>query len=119
MKNNELFGFLNIYKPVGKTSHDVVSILRRITRIKQIGHTGTLDPFAEGVLPVCIGKSTRLIEYLNDEKAYIGTFCFGKSTDTYDIEGNTVQEFSTKLNKNEIETKLKSFEGENEQVQQI
>ena len=68
-----MFGFLNIYKPQGKTSHDVVAILRRITKIKQIGHTGTLDPFAEGVLPICIGKATRLIEYLDDDKAYIGT----------------------------------------------
>ena len=68
-----MFGFLNIYKPQGKTSHDVVAILRRITKIKQIGHTGTLDPFAEGVLPICIGKATRLIEYLDDDKAYVGT----------------------------------------------
>ena len=66
-----MFGFLNIYKPIGMTSHDVVAILRRVTKIKQIGHTGTLDPFAEGVLPICIGKSTRLIEYLEDDKAYI------------------------------------------------
>ena len=51
-----MFGFLNIYKPRGITSHDVVSKIRRITKIKQIGHTGTLDPFAEGVLPVCIGR---------------------------------------------------------------
>ena len=51
-----MFGFLNVYKPQGKTSHDVVAVLRRITKIKQIGHTGTLDPFAEGVLPICIGK---------------------------------------------------------------
>ena len=63
-----MFGFLNIYKPKGKTSHDVVAILRRVTKIKQIGHTGTLDPFAEGVLPICIGKATRLIEYLKDKE---------------------------------------------------
>ena len=63
-----MFGFLNVYNPKGKTSQDVVAILRRVTKIKQIGHTGTLDPFAEGVLPVCIGKSTRLIEYLNEDK---------------------------------------------------
>ena len=50
-----MFCFLNVYKPKGKTSHDVVSVLRRITGVKQIGHTGTLDPFAEGVLPLCIG----------------------------------------------------------------
>jgi tRNA pseudouridine55 synthase len=55
------------------TSHDVISILRKKTGVRQIGHTGTLDPFAEGVLPVCIGKATRLIEYLNDDKAYIVT----------------------------------------------
>ena len=85
-----MFGFLNVYKPVGKTSHDVVAILRRVTKVKQIGHTGTLDPFAEGVLPICIGKSTRLIEYLSDDKAYVGTVQFGKSTTTYDIEGEVV-----------------------------
>ena len=60
-------GFLNIYKPKGMTSFDVVARLRRVTKIKQIGHTGTLDPFAVGVLPICIGKSTRLIEYLDDD----------------------------------------------------
>ena len=67
MEKSNLFGFLNVYKPSGMTSHDVVAKLRRITKIKQIGHTGTLDPFATGVLPVCIGKATRLIEYLNDD----------------------------------------------------
>lgn len=55
-EKKQLFGFLNVYKPVGMTSHDVVAVLRRVTKIKQIGHTGTLDPFAEGVLPICIGK---------------------------------------------------------------
>ena len=68
-----MFGFLNVYKPKGITSHDVVSALRRITKVKQIGHTGTLDPFAEGVLTICIGTATRLIEYLDDDKAYTGT----------------------------------------------
>ena len=84
------------------TSHDVVSCLRRITKIKQIGHTGTLDPFAEGVLPIAIGKATRLIEYLNDDKAYIGRFCFGKSTDTYDIEGRGVNIFDEKVFEQDI-----------------
>lgn len=114
-----MFGFLNVYKPVGKTSHDVVAILRRVTKIKQIGHTGTLDPFAEGVLPICIGKATRLIEYLEDDKAYIGTFCFGKSTDSYDIEGNVTEEFSTKVSQDEIVEGLKQFEGEIEQLPPI
>ena len=68
-KDSPLFGFLNVYKPKGMTSHDVVGRLRRVTKIKQIGHTGTLDPFATGVLPICIGKATRLIEYLEDDPA--------------------------------------------------
>ena len=90
-----MFGFLNVYKPSAMTSHDVVAVLRRVIKIKQIGHTGTLDPFAEGVLPVCIGKATRLIEYLPDDKAYSGTIQLGKSTTTYDIEGEGVN-FSDK-----------------------
>lgn len=76
-ENLPLFGFLNVYKPQGLTSHDVVAKMRRITKVKQIGHTGTLDPFAEGVLPVCIGKSTRLIEYLADDKEYLAFVKFG------------------------------------------
>ena len=97
-----MFGFLNIYKPVNMTSHDVIGYLRRVTKIRQIGHAGTLDPFAEGVLPVAIGKATKLIEYLNDDKAYIGRFCFGKSTDTYDIEGKVVCEFDNKITEKQI-----------------
>ena len=97
-----MFGFLNVYKPQGKTSHDVVAILRRITKIKQIGHTGTLDPFAEGVLPICIGKATRLIEYLDDDKAYIGTVQLGKSTTTYDIEGEGVNISNKRVTLEEI-----------------
>ena len=104
-----MFGFLNIYKPKGKTSHDVVAILRRITKIKQIGHTGTLDPFAEGVLPICIGKSTRLIEYLEDDKAYIGTIQLGKSTTTYDTEGEEVNSSEKKVTLEDIEKILPKF----------
>lgn len=114
-----MFGFLNIYKPKGKTSHDVVAILRRVTKIKQIGHTGTLDPFAEGVLPICIGKATRLIEYLNDDKAYIGTVKLGKSTTTYDLEGETV-DVSDKIPSLEgIEAELNNFRGDIEQLPPI
>lgn len=114
-----MFGFLNVYKPKGKTSHDIVAILRKITKIKQIGHTGTLDPFAEGVLPICIGKATRLIEYLEDDKTYIGTVQFGKSTTTYDIEGNTVNISEKKISKEDIEEKLNSFRGEIKQFPPI
>lgn len=107
-----MFGFLNIYKPTGMTSHDVVGILRKITRIKQIGHTGTLDPFAQGVLPICIGKATRLIEYLDDEKEYLAEINFGKVTDTYDLDGATVSECVSNLSKEEVVEGLKSFKGE-------
>lgn len=114
-----MFGFLNIYKPQGKTSHDVIAILRRVTKIKQIGHTGTLDPFAEGVLPVCIGKATRLIEYLEDDKAYIGTIQLGKSTTTYDIEGEVVNYSDKKVTLQEIQEILPKFRGEIEQFPPI
>ena len=114
-----MFGFLNVCKPKGKTSHDVVAILRRITKIKQIGHTGTLDPFAEGVLPVCIGKATRLIEYLKDDKAYKGIVQLGSSTTTYDIEGEEVNSSDKRVKISEIETALKDFQGEIEQVPPI
>jgi tRNA pseudouridine55 synthase len=114
-----MFGFLNIYKPQGKTSHDVVATLRRVTKVKQIGHTGTLDPFAEGVLPICIGKATRLIEYLKDDKAYIGTIQLGKSTTTYDIEGDVVNKSDESVTVEEIENALEDFRGDIEQLPPI
>ena len=114
-----MFGFLNVYKPKGKTSHDVVAVLRRVTKIKQIGHTGTLDPFAEGVLPVCIGKATRLIEYLKDDKAYVATVQFGASTSTYDIEGDVVKTSDKNIELSDIESALDKFRGEIEQLPPI
>lgn len=113
------FGFLNIYKPKGMTSHDVVAKLRRLTKIKQIGHTGTLDPFAEGVLPVCIGKATRLIEYLADDKEYLATVQFGANTSTYDLEGEITETFEKKVTENEVIIALKQFEGEISQLPPI
>lgn len=107
-----LFGFLNVYKPKGITSHDVVARLRRVTKIKQIGHTGTLDPFAEGVLPICIGKATRLIEYLADDKEYLATVQFGKSTTTYDLEGEIIQSYDKTVTENDVKEGIKVFEGE-------
>jgi tRNA pseudouridine55 synthase len=107
-----MFGFLNVYKPKGKTSHDVVAYLRRVTKIKQIGHTGTLDPFAEGVLPVCIGKATRLIEYLSDDKAYKGIVQLGSSTTTYDTEGDIVKSSDKTVSADKIENALNNFKGE-------
>lgn len=106
------FGFLNVYKPKGITSHDVVAKLRRVTKVKQIGHTGTLDPFATGVLPVCIGKATRLIEYLEDDKEYLATVQFGKNTDTYDLDGEVTETFDKQITKADLEGALESFRGE-------
>lgn len=114
-----LFGFLNVYKPKGITSHDVVARLRRVTKIKQIGHTGTLDPFAEGVLPICIGKATRLIEYLADDKEYLATVQFGKSTTTYDLEGEVTQSYDKTVTENDVKEGIKVFEGEISQIPPI
>ena len=103
---------MNIDKPKGMTSHDVVSRLRKITKIKQIGHTGTLDPFATGVLPVCIGKATRLIEYLQDDKEYIAEVQFGKNTDTYDLDGQVTDVFDVKISEEDLVNVLPKFRGE-------
>lgn len=114
-----LFGFLNVYKPIGMTSHDVIGVLRKITKIKQIGHTGTLDPFAQGVLPIAIGKATRLIEFLDDDKEYLAEITLGKSTDTYDCEGVVTSELSSDVTTPQLKEALKKFEGEIEQLPPI
>ena len=111
MQQEQLFGFLNVYKPKGMTSHDVVSCMRRVTQVKQIGHTGTLDPFAEGVLPICIGKATRLIEYLTDDKEYLATVKFGVTTDSYDLDGAVVKTSNKKVSEQDILDLLPSFRG--------
>lgn len=88
-------GIINVLKPSNMTSHDVVSFMRRVTKIKKIGHTGTLDPNAAGVLPICIGKATRVSEYFNDSeitKTYRGELTLGKKTDTLDKYGEITQE---------------------------
>src|SRR5208337_4035601 len=84
----EINGVLVIDKPAGITSHDVVARVRKILHQRQVGHFGTLDPFATGVLPVSVGKATRFAQYyLKSRKAYEGTIRFGFSTDTYDATG--------------------------------
>jgi tRNA pseudouridine55 synthase len=119
MSDPKSFGFLNVYKPKGLTSHDVVSRLRRVTKIKQIGHTGTLDPFATGVLPICIGKATRLIEYLEDDKEYLATVQFGANTESYDLDGAITETFNKKISKEELLNELRNFEGEISQLPPI
>jgi tRNA pseudouridine55 synthase len=84
-------GILVVAKPVGPTSHDVVGLVRRLSATKRVGHGGTLDPFASGVLPIFLGKATRLVEYhLGDRKRYRATVCFGASSTTDDLEGELV-----------------------------
>ncbi|MFQ6618622.1 MAG: tRNA pseudouridine(55) synthase TruB [Fidelibacterota bacterium] len=83
---------LNIYKPPGLTSYDVIRKIKHITRIKKVGHSGTLDPMAEGVLLVCIGRATKKIpQLMNMEKEYIAEIMLGISTDTFDKTGNIVE----------------------------
>src|SRR5689334_22415355 len=84
----DISGIVLIDKPAGITSHDVVAAVRRTVGIKQVGHFGTLDPFATGVLPLSLGKATRFAQfYLKSRKAYEGGIRFGFSTDTYDATG--------------------------------
>lgn len=111
-----MFGFLNVNKPSGITSHQVISKLRKITGIKQIGHAGTLDPLASGVLPVAIGKATKLLDYLPSDKAYIVKMQFGKRSDTYDIEGNVVETGYRKVMLVEIEKGLVFQRGKVKQI---
>lgn len=111
-----MYGFLNINKPSGCSSHKVISVLRKITGIKKIGHGGTLDPLASGVLPVAIGKATSLIDYLPSDKRYIACLELGKRSDTYDIEGNVEYTNSEPVNKNKIEETIKEFRGEINQM---
>ncbi len=111
-------GVLNIFKNKGMTSFDVVSRVRKIANEKKVGHTGTLDPEAEGVLPVCIGKATKIIDYIMDsEKGYSVKFKLGIKTTTYDLEGEVLEERDTSsLTEKEVEEAINSFKGEYSQV---
>lgn len=111
-----MFGFLNVNKPKGMTSHKVISILRKITGIKQIGHAGTLDPIACGVLPIAIGKCSKLIDYLPTDKSYKVAMYLGKVSDTYDTEGNITETNFRKITLAEIESILPIFRGDVEQI---
>ena len=115
-------GLLVIEKPGGITSHDVVNRLRKITGEKSIGHLGTLDPMATGVLPLLLGKYTRLAQYFSSsEKSYAGTIRFGFSTDTYDADGRAAgpdlwPEMGPALTLEQVRTAAARFNGEMEQM---
>ena len=113
----ERSGVINIYKEAGYTSHDVVAKLRGILKQKKIGHTGTLDPQAQGVLPVCLGKGTKLCDLLADhDKEYEAVLRLGITTDTQDMEGTILKESSVQVSEEEVRTCILSFQGEQMQV---
>lgn len=106
-------GIVNVYKEQGYTSFDVVAKLRGIFGMKKIGHTGTLDPMAEGVLPVCLGNATKLCALLTDkDKEYITSFKLGIKTDTQDITGVVTESTEVECTEEEIRTCIMSFLGE-------
>ncbi len=110
-------GIVNVNKPLGITSHDVVCRLRRLLGIKKIGHTGTLDPDASGVLPMCIGKGTKLAEMLTaTDKQYLAQLTLGAFTDTQDASGEVLERFDVTVSEDEIREKIGKFIGEIEQI---
>lgn len=111
-------GIINVLKPAGLSSHDVVQQIRKILKTKKVGHTGTLDPDAVGVLPICIGKATRLVEYLTaSTKTYRALIGFGYETDTQDGSGQVIKRTELPIhNQKEFERVLDSFIGESEQI---
>src|SRR5688572_33324646 len=109
-------GIFIIDKPAGVTSHDVVQTLRKKFKTSKVGHLGTLDPMATGVLPVCIGKATRMGQFItNSPKEYEGEIRFGFSTDTYDREGTATSE-ARPFNPEDIQNAVQSMTGSFEQV---
>lgn len=110
-------GILNVYKEKGYTSHDVVARLRGIVKQKKIGHTGTLDPEAEGVLPVCLGKGTKLCELLTDKrKTYRTVMLLGTVTDTQDTTGTILEEKEVTVTESQVREAVLSFLGDYDQV---
>ncbi len=105
-------GILIVCKDTGHTSHDVVALVRRLTGTKRVGHGGTLDPFASGVLPVFVGMATRLVEYhMSDDKAYRATVCFGATSETDDRDGELVWTGAPGPSREAVEAALGDFRG--------
>ncbi len=110
-------GIINVYKEAGFTSFDVVAKLRGILKQKKIGHTGTLDPDAEGVLPVCLGKATKICEYLTEkDKTYQTVLHLGITTDTQDRSGNVLKEQNVEISAEELLTIIQGFAGKQQQI---
>lgn len=118
MTNMMLEGVLPVHKPAGMTSHDVVARARRILHIRRIGHTGTLDPDVTGVLPLCIGKATRIVEYMQElPKTYEAELVIGFATDTEDISGKVIERAEqVDVTEQQLHEVFKQFVGEIEQI---
>jgi len=110
-------GVINVLKAPGMTSHDVINFLRKLLRVKKIGHSGTLDPAAAGVLPVFVGKATKAIEFfMDDDKEYVAELRFGVTTDTGDLDGNILELKPVKITEGDLKEALKQFTGNINQV---
>jgi tRNA pseudouridine55 synthase len=114
------YGFLNLNKPFGWTSHDCVAKMRGLLRIKQIGHGGTLDPAATGVLPLAVGKATRLLQFMPENKAYRARIRFGVVTDTDDLQGAVLETKSVRdIDLEKVKLLLEDFIGRIQQIPPI
>ncbi|HEY9875793.1 MAG TPA: tRNA pseudouridine(55) synthase TruB, partial [Candidatus Obscuribacterales bacterium] len=108
---------MNLNKPAGMTSHDCVARVRRLLRLKRVGHGGTLDPAVTGVLPIAVGKATRLLQFLRQDKAYRGTIRLGLRTTTDDLEGEVIAtQPVTNLSLDAVKFALEQFQGIIQQV---
>lgn len=117
MERQDRKGIINVRKEKGYTSFDVVAKLRGILQMKKIGHTGTLDPDAEGVLPVCLGKATKVCDLLTDkDKEYEAVLLLGRTTDTQDISGTVLAEAKVEATEEAVRSAVMSFVGTYEQV---
>ncbi len=115
--NNSIIGVINIYKEKGFTSHDVVNIVRKTLGRVKTGHTGTLDPDAEGVLPICVGKATKLADYIAaDIKEYKAEITLGITTTTEDISGDVIEKRAVESSEEEVKSAINSFVGEYNQT---
>lgn len=112
-----MMGVINVLKPPFMTSHDVVAITRRTLNMKKVGHTGTLDPMACGVLPICVGKATKIVDYIQDDKkTYRCKMKLGSSTNTQDRWGEIVEESNKVVSNEEIKAVIATYHGEIEQI---
>jgi tRNA pseudouridine55 synthase len=110
-------GLICLDKPPGQSSHDVVNAIRRLAGIRRVGHAGTLDPLASGLLLLCLGRATRLLEYLiGQPKTYLATVQLGQETSTYDAEGDVTAEYPVDISRQKLTAGLEKFRGTIEQL---